>query len=87
MSAEWKIVQRKQNRGNKQQNATTGILVKEILTALLANQAYQPKAREPEWKCKNCQFSNFATRYMWRECLKPRQTGRPNHLDSQPNVQ
>ena len=50
MSTEWKVVQRKNNRGSKQQNANTDTLVKEILTALLANWAYQPKAREPEWK-------------------------------------
>ena len=48
MPAEWKIVERKKSRTNPKQNASTNILVKEIVSALLANRAYKPQAREPE---------------------------------------
>ena len=78
---------RKQNKFRKPQDASSGNLVKEILTALLSSRAYQPKAREPEWKCKNCGFSNFATRFKCRDCLKPRQTGKPNAQGNLPNSQ
>ena len=87
MSAEWKTVERKKSRATKHHNITSDVLVKEILSALLANRAYKPQAREPEWKCKNCEFSNFATRYKCRACLKPRQTGRATNAGIPPNVQ
>ena len=86
MSSEWTTVTRKQNK-RKPQDANSGNLVKEILAALLSSRAYQPKEREPEWKCKACGFSNFATRFKCRDCLKPRQNGKPNGQGNQPNPQ
>ena len=47
MSAEWKTVERKKSRTTKQQNDTSNVLVKEIMSAHLANRAYKPQAREP----------------------------------------
>ena len=87
MSAERRAVGKKKwAHASKPANDASNMLVQEILSASLASRTYKAPAKEPEWKCTNCDTSNFATRFKCRDYLKPQQTGRASNPANPPSA-